>query len=85
MALVDSESAFRKRCDQLQAGLADKTEAQSLTTFQRLRFQSGLHRTKFQMRRSQSLLNQFMVHQVWVMWQLLEDCTLSHARIFSMT
>ena len=41
MALVDSESAFRKRCDQLQAGLADKTEAQSLTTFSTFAFSVG--------------------------------------------
>ena len=41
MALVDSESAFRKRCEQLQAGLADKTEAQSLTTFSTFAFSVG--------------------------------------------
>ena len=41
MALVDSESAFRKRCEQLQAGLADKAEAQSLTSFSTFAFSVG--------------------------------------------
>ena len=41
MALVDSESAFKKRCDQLQAGLAEKAEAQNLTTFSTFAFSAG--------------------------------------------
>ena len=41
MALVDSESAFRKRCEQLQTGLADKAEAQNLTTFSTFAFSAG--------------------------------------------
>ena len=41
MALVDSESAFRKRCEQLQTGLADKAEAQNLTTFPTFAFSAG--------------------------------------------
>ena len=41
MALVDSESAFKKRCEQLQTGLAEKAEAQSLTTFSMFAFAVG--------------------------------------------
>ena len=41
MALVDSESAFKKRCEQLQTGLADKAEAQNLTTFSTFAFSAG--------------------------------------------
>ena len=42
MALVDSESAFKKRCEQLQPGLAEKAEAQNLTLFSTLDHRSSL-------------------------------------------
>ena len=41
MALVDSESAFKKRCEQLQVGLAEKAEAQHLNTFSTFAFAVG--------------------------------------------
>eukprot|EP00435_Cladocopium_sp_Y103_P051004 s3063_g15.t1 len=41
MALVDSESAFKKRCEQLQPGLAAKAEAQNLKTFSTFAFAAG--------------------------------------------
>ena len=41
MALVDSESAFKKRCEQLQVGLAEKAEAQNLNTFSTFAFAVG--------------------------------------------
>ena len=41
MALVDSESAFKKRCEQLQPGLAEKAEAQNLTSFSTFAFSVG--------------------------------------------
>ena len=41
MALVDSESAFKKRCEQLQVGLAEKAEAQNLSTFSTFAFAAG--------------------------------------------
>ena len=84
MALVNSESAFRKRREQSQAGLADNTEAQSWQIFNVCVFIWVSTGTSFRCR-FRSLLNLSMVYQVWVMWQRTEDCTLSHAHMFSMT
>lgn len=41
MALVDCDSAFKKRCEQLQPGLSEKAEAQNLTAFFDVCFYSG--------------------------------------------
>ena len=87
MALVDSESAFRKRCEQLQVSLAEKAEAQSLNTFSTFAFAVGSPPKKSGelCRDHKTCRYQFMEHPHWGTLQQLEGFILSPVPIFSLT
>ena len=80
MALIDSEKAFQKRCEEMHDGLFEKLQGQNIGSFSTLAFALGARKIQFRMMSSPSWQMQCLKLSLrWAQRQFLGGCTLSLA------